>query len=880
MRLSKYLPISLFFIILYTTSSYSFDNKTVHLEINENSAKQSRLDEDLKAIGLSNGIKEFLKGANGAEKRVFEWIRQGGDDEDAGVRALNHFYDPTKPLESAGLFGQKSSSLVWAQQNDASWNVAREHYYQALTNGAGEEYATTFKVLGQLMHLISDKAVPAHVRDDAHPEVMAKWWEITHFEVWTKNNRDTLNYDGIGPNQTIFSQAVENQYAPLSALWDIDKYDTTNLSVTLEPQIGLAEYTNANFFSEDTPFSKEFPYPNYPDQDTSVEKQTKLIPDPFQQGREVAREYWVKKATANSSSYRLTGIGYLTFSEETLYIDGFEGSETLPPMDEYVFRDYADRLIPRAVGYSAALLDYFFRGRLEIQSPFFSFGPDLSITGIREFQVKNVSTLDNGQTVEKFGPGELHLVYYYTPDGAGEPVYHIVDSPVYQIDDANDPINSGYITIDTIDFDAEESVPLHIAPEEITLLLVFRGKLGNEENGVAAQTFTGITNSRIAYHRQPGGQPNTSNVYTISLDGSHPYQVTCAAEPNPWYFSPAWSRDGTKMAFENHFCTDPNPDPFCSGEHYFRNIVVIDVLSDQQYPDNVLYEINFDIGPVGVPSFSPDGSMIVAIMQNMSGFGYNANLVVFDLESGDHWIVNADDNPDLTDLGRSGPAWSPMGDKIAYYLEQQYDEESNAMKGEGDLFLVNPDGTGKIRLTDDDFKNTQPSWSPDGEWIAFSSDRDGEASMDIWLMDKNGENLRRLFDCSPASCYGPTFSPDGRKVAFSNGSSIYIVDSNGDPYSMEEIAEFELLMGDLNWSPYLVPPSMEIQAEPGIITAGGSLALSWQSSRATEIIISGIAEKQPPNGSIEVSPDLTTTYTLTAVGPTGTNEKTITVTVQ
>ena len=150
--------------------------------------------------------------------------------------------------------------------------------------------------------------------------------------------------------------------------------------------------------------------------------------------------------------------------------------------------------------------------------------------------------------------------------------------------------------------------------------------------------------------------------------------------------------------------------------------------------------------------------------------------------------------------------------------------------------------------------------------------------MDIWRMDKNGENHFKVIDCSPASCYSPTFSPDGQLVAFSNGSSIYSVQSNGDPYSIKEIAYIGLATGALNWSPVVAPPSLEVITTASTISGGQIATIIWETSKATEVTISNVGT-QPLDGSIDVSPYETTTYLLTATGPSGVTKKDITITV-
>ena len=69
-----------------------------------------------------------------------------------------------------------------------------------------------------------------------------------------------------GPDPSIFSLGVpipdDVAKVPVARLWDSDQYNGSNPQVTLSPTIGLAEYTHANFFSDDTVFSTEqFPFP-------------------------------------------------------------------------------------------------------------------------------------------------------------------------------------------------------------------------------------------------------------------------------------------------------------------------------------------------------------------------------------------------------------------------------------------------------------------------------------------------------------------------------------------------------------------------------------------------------------------------------------------
>ncbi len=99
------------------------------------------------------------------------------EDDDLSMRWLNHYYDP---MTGRGLNPCVSTlckpSLQWgkdATENAWSWKWARDSYYKALTdanpNYRNIYFSYMFRSLGQVIHLVQDKAVPAHVRNDAHP---------------------------------------------------------------------------------------------------------------------------------------------------------------------------------------------------------------------------------------------------------------------------------------------------------------------------------------------------------------------------------------------------------------------------------------------------------------------------------------------------------------------------------------------------------------------------------------------------------------------------------------------------------------------------------------------------------------------------------------
>jgi dipeptidyl aminopeptidase/acylaminoacyl peptidase len=75
------------------------------------------------------------------------------------------------------------------------------------------------------------------------------------------------------------------------------------------------------------------------------------------------------------------------------------------------------------------------------------------------------------------------------------------------------------------------------------------------------------------------------------------------------------------------------------------------------------------------------------------------------------------------------PSWAPDGKKAAYVLWYIT----------GEIYLMSLDDQTTTRLTDNDFDDKNPAWSPDGTQIAFSTNRDD--NYEIYLMDKEGNNL-------------------------------------------------------------------------------------------------------------------------------------------
>jgi len=118
-----------------------------------------------------------------------------------------------------------------------------------------------------------------------------------------------------------------------------------------------------------------------------------------------------------------------------------------------------------------------------------------------------------------------------------------------------------------------------------------------------------------------------------------------------------------------------------------------------------------------------------------------------------------------------------------------------------DIFQANPDGTNLRNLTKTKGYDAEGSYSSDGKKIVFCSNRDG--NLELYTMDADGSNVKKLTNAP--GCYngGPFFSPDGTKVIFRSDRKekerlqLYVINSDGT-------GEKALTQNDqwIYWAPY------------------------------------------------------------------------------
>src|SRR6266550_2488547 len=142
--------------------------------------------------------------------------------------------------------------------------------------------------------------------------------------------------------------------------------------------------------------------------------------------------------------------------------------------------------------------------------------------------------------------------------------------------------------------------------------------------------------------------------------------------------------------------------------------------------------------------------------------------------------------------GSVDPIWSPDGKRIAY---------ANFHSGRSEVFVINVVGTGETQLTTDG--GFPGAWSPDGTRIAFANSSDGDD--ELFLMNPDGSGVTRLTH-SPGRDEGDRagWSPDGARIVFSSdrdGGLLHVFVMNADGSGVTQLTSGDFVDDDPVWSP-------------------------------------------------------------------------------
>ena len=166
----------------------------------------------------------------------------------------------------------------------------------------------------------------------------------------------------------------------------------------------------------------------------------------------------------------------------------------------------------------------------------------------------------------------------------------------------------------------------------------------------------------------------------------------------------------------------------------------------------------------------------------------NADIFVMDADGGNQERLTINNARD------GNPSWSPDRTQIAFV--------SDRGGGGHEIYVMDARGKGAIKLTDGPRRKGHLDWSPDGEKIAFTS-WEGQKRT-IWrtpyitVMDADGKNPFKLTDGKE-----PSWSPDGQRIAFASGydwdDQIFLIDADGG--RRERVTKDTAIKGSPAWSP-------------------------------------------------------------------------------
>jgi hypothetical protein len=502
--------------------------------------RQTHLSRYLAALGIDSLDARIDADAElfGPHRSAREWVERGSRREDDFwpiLRFRNHFFDPVRDrgLEFAtpcGFTVRGHPSTDWGLgENGAvqaySLPEARSRFHRALTASAPEErkhhLAAMFRTLGQVIHLIQDAGQPQHTRNDSHGPALLCAGGDGEFEDYVEK-LPLLSFEGYG------TVRFEDDANRARSFW------------TTPDGRGLADYSNRGFVSAKTNFERRHcedgygePVPEEEylyggDRDLCAELGVPPILDA--DGNPLpCHMVFVRNTVVDRYDPARTAVNAFAAATSIVDVDsrvlGDGSAEACPTsrlyaVNEITFDAAQKLLIPRAVGYSAGMLDYFFRGELAV-------GDDLETPG-------NVLVENLGDEA-MIGTFEIHF-----DDALGR--RHLVarfgeEAPIW-LDAKRDGSPANRISLPITE-------PLAPPPERPgEYLVVFKGQLGNEGSADGAGGFAvAAAVGRICHPRvmdlgsfggpdwQPTFPPENGNFGIIGLIQPSEESVTWISDP-------------------------------------------------------------------------------------------------------------------------------------------------------------------------------------------------------------------------------------------------------------------------------------------------------------------------------------------------------------
>lgn len=270
-------------------------------------------------------------------------------------------------------------------------------------------------------------------------------------------------------------------------------------------------------------------------------------------------------------------------------------------------------------------------------------------------------------------------------------------------------------------------------------------------------------NGQIAFSRfatVEGGESRHGSIYTIGVNGKGERRLT-RSPAGASDFQPDWSADSSRIVFERQF--EDKPYEIWSVKPDGSDLERIDI--DCPVPDDQICDVSS-------PAWSPDGTRI-AFNQAYGKLKYIGGVEWIEVGALSVANADGSNVRQLTQLKRptssedSQPVWSPNGRQIAFVRLNS----TARPRDQQAIFVINADGTGVRQVTAWRLDaGDHPDWSPDGKWILFRSPESrGLAGSDLYRVHPDGSGLQRLTNTKPdVEMLSASYSPDDKSIVYSS----------------------------------------------------------------------------------------------------------------
>ena len=255
-------------------------------------------------------------------------------------------------------------------------------------------------------------------------------------------------------------------------------------------------------------------------------------------------------------------------------------------------------------------------------------------------------------------------------------------------------------------------------------------------------------------------------IFVMAANGDGERRLTAAEDEleigeSPFFqVEPAWSADGTKIAF-------------VSGRTGSADIFVMNADGSGTRALTATKQNDSH------PTWEPSGGRVA--------FARDGDIYLVDSTGG------APEKISDVLVEESDPAWSPDGAWIAYVRRTPGTAIQN-------VWVMRSDGSERRALTKQDGRAFTPAWAPDSSRIVFATNAESDEAYELFTVGLDGKGLQRVTPTAGDN-FEPSWSPDGSKIAYQEAGAIFTVELGGG--DVEKLTDGDGNDSSPAWNPVL-----------------------------------------------------------------------------